>query len=201
MAVLAALAAPAPAAAQPLGAPAATVTAVTVADPSPSESRVLLAFGGALPTFSIASNDTPRIAITFNDARLAPGLSLPGGSHGPVQSIGALHNYGLMTLVISGVGPIHVTAQPTQRGAGLVSVTALGSADGARTSLPDAPQARPPSGDSDGDGDGGFEVVPLKYADVSEIVGLLTANQTTRPNDNFMPEEPAFGSAEPNREQ
>jgi general secretion pathway protein D len=40
-----------------------------------------------------------------------------------------------------------------------------------------------------------FEVVPLKYADVSEIVGLLTANQTIKPNDNFTPEEPAFGSS------
>jgi len=40
-----------------------------------------------------------------------------------------------------------------------------------------------------------FEVVPLKYADVSEVVGLLTANQTIRPNDNFTPQEPAFGSA------
>src|SRR5689334_14299162 len=36
-----------------------------------------------------------------------------------------------------------------------------------------------------------FEVVPLKYADVSEIVGLLTGNQTIKPNDSFTPEEPA----------
>ena len=40
-----------------------------------------------------------------------------------------------------------------------------------------------------------FEVVPLKYADVSEIAGLLTANQSIKPNDNFAPEEPAFGSS------
>jgi general secretion pathway protein D len=40
-----------------------------------------------------------------------------------------------------------------------------------------------------------FEVVPLKYADVSEIVGLLTGNQSVRPNDNFVPQEPNFGSS------
>ena len=40
-----------------------------------------------------------------------------------------------------------------------------------------------------------FEVVPLRYADVSEIAGLLTANQSVRPNDTFTPEEPAFGSS------
>jgi general secretion pathway protein D len=40
-----------------------------------------------------------------------------------------------------------------------------------------------------------FEIVKLKYADVSEIVGLLTGNQTIKSNDDFTPEEPNFGSA------
>lgn len=40
-----------------------------------------------------------------------------------------------------------------------------------------------------------LEVVRLRYADVSEIVGLLTADQTLRSNDDFTPEEPNFGSA------
>ena len=38
-------------------------------------------------------------------------------------------------------------------------------------------------------------MVPLKYADVSEVVGLLTADQTIKPNDKFTPQEPTFGSA------
>jgi general secretion pathway protein D len=40
-----------------------------------------------------------------------------------------------------------------------------------------------------------FEVVRLKFADVSEIVGLLTGNQNIKSNDDFSPEEPNFGSA------
>jgi general secretion pathway protein D len=40
-----------------------------------------------------------------------------------------------------------------------------------------------------------FEVVKLKYADVSEIVGLLTANQSLKSNDDFTPQEPNFGSS------
>jgi general secretion pathway protein D len=39
-----------------------------------------------------------------------------------------------------------------------------------------------------------MEVVPLKYADVSEVVGLLTNNDGFKRNDYFAPEEPAFGS-------
>ncbi|MEQ7874697.1 secretin N-terminal domain-containing protein [Sphingomonas sp. ASV193] len=40
-----------------------------------------------------------------------------------------------------------------------------------------------------------FEIVKLRYADVSEIVGLLTGNQTVRSNDEFSPQEPNFGSS------
>ena len=39
-----------------------------------------------------------------------------------------------------------------------------------------------------------LEVVPLRYADVSEVVGLLTADQNLKPNDGFAPQEPNFGS-------
>ena len=40
-----------------------------------------------------------------------------------------------------------------------------------------------------------FEVVYLKYADVSEIVGLLTSNQSIKSNDDFNPQEPNYGSS------
>jgi general secretion pathway protein D len=38
-------------------------------------------------------------------------------------------------------------------------------------------------------------VVPLKYADISEIVGLLTGSEIVKPNDGFAPQEPNFGSS------
>lgn len=38
-------------------------------------------------------------------------------------------------------------------------------------------------------------VVPLKYADVSEIAGLLAGNPAIKPNDGFIPQEPNFGSS------
>jgi general secretion pathway protein D len=44
-------------------------------------------------------------------------------------------------------------------------------------------------------GEDGFELVPLKYADVSEVVGLLTDGLSIKANDSFTPHEPAFGSA------
>ncbi|HZZ89666.1 MAG TPA: secretin N-terminal domain-containing protein [Caulobacteraceae bacterium] len=43
--------------------------------------------------------------------------------------------------------------------------------------------------------DQAFEIIPLRYADVSEVVGLLTVGQAVKPNDSFAPQEPAFGSS------
>ncbi len=61
----------------------------------------------------------------------------------------------------------------------------------------DAPHSAPSApvpGLIAGPGDA-FEIVPLKYADVSEVVGLLTGSQDVKPNDSFAPQEPNFGSS------
>lgn len=54
------------------------------------------------------------------------------------------------------------------------------------TGLPPALQPFP--------GEDGYELVMLKYADVSEIVGLLTDGVTVKPNNVFIRREPGFGS-------
>jgi general secretion pathway protein D len=43
-------------------------------------------------------------------------------------------------------------------------------------------------------GEDGYELVMLKYADVSEVVGLLTEGITVKPNNVFIVREPGFGS-------
>lgn len=43
-------------------------------------------------------------------------------------------------------------------------------------------------------GEDGYEMIILKYADVSEVVGLLTDGITVKPNDSFTPREPGFGA-------
>lgn len=39
-----------------------------------------------------------------------------------------------------------------------------------------------------------FELIPLKYADVSEVIGLLVEGATLEPNNVFIRREPGFGS-------
>ncbi len=177
--------------------PAATlVTAITPSTPSPQESRVVLSFSGTVPLYSITSNDAATAVIAFTGAGLGPALSPPGGPHGKIQSMTFAQKGGALILTIAGVGPIHVAAADLPGRAVALEVTDVATKTNPWTSGPAGPAAPGfAPAPSIAAADEVFEVVPLKYADVSEIVGLLTANQTTKPNDNFTPQEPAFGSA------
>jgi general secretion pathway protein D len=166
----------------------AQIVAVTPSQPSTSESRILLSFNQPLPQFSILANDAASTVIAFADTRLAPGLVFPGGKHGLVQSTTFVQNGNLLTLTIAGAAPLHLSVNGLGGRVLSVAVTSVGAA-GMDTG-PGSPILH-----ADGNADDVFELVPLKYADVSEVVGLLTANQAVKPNDNFTPEEPAFGSA------
>ena len=58
------------------------------------------------------------------------------------------------------------------------------------TGLPVASEGLPPANETPES----YALVLLKYADVSEVVGLLTDGLTVKSNDLFIPSEPAFGS-------
>jgi general secretion pathway protein D len=166
------------------------ITAVTPSEPSPSESRVVLSFNQLVPEFSIIGNDANIAVMAFADTKLVPNLLFPGGKHGLVQSMTFTQNGSMLMLNISGAGPIHVGANILAGRAISVSITGVGAA----SAKPDA-DVLGVAVHADGHADDVFEIVPLKYADVSEVVGLLTANQSIKPNDDFTPQEPAFGSA------
>jgi len=166
------------------------IVAVTPTDPSPAESRLVLSFNQQLPQFSVVNNDGNSVVLAFADTSLAPSLVFPLGRHGLIQSMNFAQNGKILTLTITGLAPIHIAAGPLAARAVAVVITDL---------TPPRPKFDPeplsPVAHADARADDVFEIVPLKYADVSEIIGLLTANQSVKPNDHFTPEEPAFGSA------
>jgi general secretion pathway protein D len=166
------------------------ITAVTSSEPSPSESRVILSFNQLVPQFSIVGNDANIAVMAFADTSLVPNLLFAGGKHGLVQSMAFVQNNNMLTLNISGAGTIHIAASILGGRAISISITSASAAN-AKPDTEVAGQTVHAGGLTDDI----FEIVPLKYADVSEVVGLLTANQSIRPNDDFTPQEPAFGSA------
>jgi general secretion pathway protein D len=173
----------------PLG--PALVTAVTASEISPLEAGLTLAFNQAPPQYSVISNDSSTAVIVFIGSKLAPGAPAVGGKAGPIQSMAFAQADSVLTLRLSAAGPVHVVATP---GGGRTLVLAITGRSAQRPGSDSAP-TRLVAHEDPSEPDQVFEVVPLKYADVSEIVGLLTATQTVKPNDNFTPQEPAFGSA------
>jgi general secretion pathway protein D len=169
----------------------ALVTAVAPAAVSTSESRLVLTFNKVIPQFSIITNDSDISVIAFTGSKLAPDGAPPTGKHGLIQAIGFTQTDGVLTLTLTGARPVHIVA--TSLGPRTLSLTITPAHAAA---VKNGPTAGPlPAHVEAGESDDLFEVVLLKYADVSEIVGLLTAAQGTKPNDNFNPQEPAFGSA------
>jgi general secretion pathway protein D len=120
-----------------------------------------------------------------------PGAAAPPGAHGLVRDLAVTQTGKMLLVTLAGDTPLRIAATPIAGRAVRVSVERAPNA-GPQADLNTAPIARHDDSARPGEA---FEVVPLRFADVSEIVGLLTTAPGIRPNDFFTPQEPAFGSA------
>ncbi len=166
----------------------AVLVDVSVVEDSPTQSHVLLTFSTHAPAFSVIKSDGDRPAIAFANSARASSARVASGK-GVIRSVNFQQQGPILLLSLETASAVTMTATPV--GDLVVKLTVVSdksaSAVASQGGLPKA-EERPP-------GEDGFEVVPLKYADISEVVGLLTDGQTVRSNDVFIPTEPAFGSA------
>jgi general secretion pathway protein D len=168
------------------------LNSISVADSEPGKAHVVLTFAPAAPKFSVIVNDSDRTAIGFALSSRAPVLKMPTNLHGLLRAIVTEQQDTVMIIRLATSSKAKLTA--TTVGEQVITldldagkVAAAKADQGPAGPLPKSAQ-RPPGEDE-------FALVPLKYADVSEVVGLLTEGLTVKPNDSFTPHEPAFGSA------
>jgi general secretion pathway protein D len=173
--------------------PAAVLTEVSVAKSGRDEAQVVLSFSPLAPKFSIVGDGTDKPAVAFALSSRGQGARFPQALTGLLRSMAIDQQDSVLIVSFAASGPVKVEVVPV--GDHLVAIrfsrgTAQPAAPPDQAASGPLPrvQDRPP-------GEDGFEVVPLKYADVSEVVGLLADGQTVRSNDTFVPREPAFGSA------
>ncbi len=184
----------APAAARAQAAPTRVSVLVSVALSKDAQAApvVLLTFDGPVPRYSIISNDDNAPIIAFANTVRGPAAGLPTSAAEPLRRAVFEQHDGVLTLTLAANSPVHLVANAAGAQAISLSIT------GARQHDALGPAAQPgalPAFVERESGADEFEVVPLRYADVSEVAGLLTADQSVRPNDTFTPQEPAFGSA------
>ncbi len=160
---------------------------------------VLLDFDQASPEARIGGNDTSRITVTLLATGRGQDATFEPSSSGLIRDIQFDQDGSSLHLVFVMAGRTHMDITPDSQnrfvvklsaldGAGLGAVAARADLAGAGAGAPLPRVVDPPPGED------GFELIPLKYADVSEVVGLLSDGATVRSNDSFMPREPGFGS-------
>jgi general secretion pathway protein D len=179
---------------------AATLAVVTLIAEAEDQSIFALTIGPSMPSYASDNTDPARPTLVVKSTARSPNLASEPTFRGLVRSIKyETTETGLAIRFISAV-PAKLEAKQSAPDRLLVTVTKLTGAEaiGSRpvdsggesvvpaTDLP--PAVLPPPGED------GYELVMLKYADVSEVVGLLTDGVTVSPNNVFIRREPGFGS-------
>ncbi len=172
---------------------AAVLTDVHVSDTGTGGSQITFTFQPDAPKFSLIGNDSDKPSLAFALSSRGLGAKFPSELHGLLRSMWVEQVDTVLIIHFVAATFVHMSVTPTgdkiitATFAKTVATPAAGSL--VAISGPLAQQVDPKPGED------GFEVVPLKYADVSEVVGLLTDGQSVKANDYFTPHEPAFGSA------
>ena len=160
------------------------------------QTELTLVLSPSTPAYKVVGNDTEHITIRlFNTA------SGPSGGTGLatrlMHSAIAQSSGPDLDVIIETATAAHVTVR---QGSATTLIAEIRSGTAPKSTAPSAgpigmgqPQPLPVAVDPP-PGQNGYVLIPLKYADVSEIVGLLSDGITIKSNDSFTPREPGFGS-------
>ena len=176
--------------------PADVLVSVASTDTPTGDVQLVLTFAPNAPGYSLIKNDTDTPSIAFGATSRGPAVVMPTGGKGLLKGIDVQQADTVLILHLTTTGgAVHMAV--TKVGGNVLALTlshGVKAPVGGAQAVARPAGPLPPHTDRDPAEDG-FEVVPLKYADVSEIVGLLTNGLSVKPNDSFTPREPAFGSA------
>jgi general secretion pathway protein D len=188
--------APAPAAAAQQVAPVArpaVLIGVKLLSESPVESRFELTFDPAVTAYGPSTGAPNQPALSFPFSSRRPQAVQPPGMKGLVRQLDFLQQDNVLVVRFDATEAASAAAVRATDQTVEVTVTS------GRT-----PRDRSYTGAETGPSYGGlpagyeapedYALVLLKYADVSEVVGLLTDGLTVKSNDVFVPSEPQFGS-------
>jgi general secretion pathway protein D len=173
---------------------AVALTKISLVSETDTESHFQLTIEPKVNGFQALSSDandpTLALALTTRSASAAT----PRNLHGLVRGIDFVQGEGVLVLHFAvGQGSTVVAVASGERTVEVTVSSVAKAAAGPGDAYAAGAGALPP-GYAPPPGQDGFELVMLKYADVSEVVGLLTDGVTVKSNDVFIPREPGFGS-------
>jgi general secretion pathway protein D len=188
------------ASAQSSRATVSTVTDIQILAEDRDQSVFAVTISPRVGSFSAVTSDASKPALVLLGASKAASLVRRRDFRGLVRTIELEPVDTGVALRFTVAQPAKVEAQQANPQRLLVTVTKLTGAEaigsrpiGSQSETLATAHALPPALEPL-PGEDGFELVMLKYADVSEIVGLLTDGVTVAPNNVFIRKEPGFGS-------
>ncbi|HVA32927.1 MAG TPA: secretin N-terminal domain-containing protein [Candidatus Baltobacteraceae bacterium] len=145
--------------------------------------RVALSFIGGIPSgWTITGAGTATPTVVLPSTAPAPSVNqLAYGGTGSVSSVSLAQSGGTLTITLHLTAALRIAPRAINNVL-FIDVASLPPAVAAPAAMYGA---APAIGDI-GNGQH-YEVIPLKYADVSEVVGLLVQGQQITPNDVFTP--------------
>ena len=169
-----------------------TIQDVNVTETSATASKIVIKFSQSIPQYTILNNETDSPSIAFSQTNIGPNVKNINNLRGFTKSFDVKQSDKILLLNLKTLASSVITFSPLNDFTLVVNINTKQKID-----VNNKPQKNESISKniikptSEGDQ---FEVVLLKYADVSEVVGLLTGT-IIKSNDNFTVYEPAFGSA------
>lgn len=176
--------------------PASAATLLTVhAEIAPGrDPRATLTFNGGVPTYRIYGNGSNDVSLMLVGTNRAPNTAASITGRNSLKNI-SIDNLGdSLEVTFHDSDPVTLNVAVGSGQSLVVTLTAGQSAVPASFGAQPQAATTPPPAPADSAGSE-MEVVPLKYADVSEVVGLLVAGQQIPSNDTFAPQTQNFGSS------
>ena len=170
------------------------LTKINLVSQNDHEAHLQLVLAPRVNGFQALSNNPrdPTLALALT-TRTSSAVT-PRDLHGFVNGIDFVQAEGVLVLhfrtnkgaTVAAVASTDKTIEVTVGSIEKLAEQTASSEQGAAGPLP--PAYEPPVGEDS------YALVLLKYADVSEVVGLLSQGATIKSNDVFVPIEPQFGS-------
>ena len=189
-----------PAAAVQSAQPSSRIVAVQLIAEDANQSYFQITIDPRVGSFSTVNNDPTKPELILLGAGRAADFNPSETYRGLVRSVRVDPTDTGLSVKFTANAPAKAVAERSGNQKILVTLTRLSGAEaiGSRPVDSAGEAVQPIGGLPPGlvplPGEDGYELVMLKYADVSEIVGLLTDGLTVQPNNVFIRREPGFGS-------
>lgn len=163
------------------------------------QAAYLLRFSPAEPQSSAVNQNPRRPELRMRSTLRSPRIPERDRHRGIVSLINFANNGPDLMMRLETTVPARVTVEPAGDRTVQVRVTrisdeeSMGSRPLGSSGEAVVPATEIPAYQDSYPGDS-YELVFLKYADVSEIIGLLVPGETVQPNNIFIRREPGFGS-------